>query len=190
MALVLASQSVRRRELMALVAADFVLDEAAVDETATRGLPPVCLARELARQKACAVAARRPRDVVIGCDTVVELEGRPLGKPQNPAAARAMLAALSGRRHWVHTGLCVAAENKAPDSFSETTAVNFAPLPAGEIEAYIATDEPYDKAGGYGIQGWAARYVLRVEGCYYNVMGLPVARLYHRLLALGLFPGR
>lgn len=185
MALVLASHSPRRRELMALITLDFAMDEADVDEESIRAATPCDLAVTLARLKALDVAARRPGDVVIGCDTVVEANGATLGKPHDEADAKQMLERLSGGRHHVHTGVYIVRPGQPqPCLFSATTHVDFAPVSAEAIAAYAKTDEPYDKAGGYGIQGWAARYVTRVEGCYYNVMGLPVAALYQKLLEL------
>lgn len=188
--MVLASKSPRRRQLMALVTPDFVVDDAAVDETTAGSCEPAVLAASLAQLKARAMLSHRPDDIIIGCDTVVELDGKPIGKPDGPTQATQMLQAMSGRRHLVHTGVCILVPGMAqPEGFTETTAVYFAQLPGPAIESYVATPEPYDKAGGYGIQGWAARYVTRIEGCYYNVMGLPVAHLFHRLAALGVLPG-
>lgn len=187
MPLVLASQSPRRRQLMALITPDFSVDEANIDETAPAG-PPAEQAVCLAVQKAACVAARRSQDTVIGCDTVVELAGKTLGKPADAAEAAAMLRALSAERHQVHTGVAVFLPGAAQPAvrYVETTDVWFAPLSRQEVDAYVKTDEPYDKAGGYGVQGWAARYVERIEGCYYNVMGLPVASLFGHLRRLGL----
>lgn len=181
MALVLASQSPRRRELMRLITEDFVVDAADIDEEAVQAATPEELAGNLAAAKALAVKGRR-EDTIIGCDTVVELDGAVLGKPRGEAEAARMLNALSGREHLVHTGLCVLGPG-AGGRHVETTKVVFAPIPAAAIHAVIQTDEPYDKAGGYGIQGWAARFIPRIEGCYYNVMGLPVAALWQLLNA-------
>ena len=190
MPLVLASQSPRRRELMALVTPDFIVDAADIDEDGLTAFSPVALAQMLAQAKAAAVAARREADTILGCDTVVEAGGELLGKPAGFDDAVRMLQSLSGRRHLVHTGVCIIppGELEPAATFAETTAVWFAPLPEDEIAAYARTAEPYDKAGGYGIQGWAARYITRVEGCFYNVMGLPVAALYRHLRAEGLLP--
>lgn len=184
MALVLASQSPRRRELMRLVTPDFVVDVADVDESGPAAAGPAQLAGRLARAKAEAVFARRPYDTIIGCDTVVALDEAVLGKPRDAAEAVRMLEALSGRDHLVHTGLCLLGPGRRAHDLVETTRVTFSPIPRGEIEAVAATDEPYDKAGGYGIQGWAARFIPAIEGCYYNVMGLPVAALWRALARL------
>lgn len=184
--LLLASQSPRRRELMALVTPDFQVAGAGVDEGAVAGSSPADLAGKLAQAKARAAAAQHAGCVVIGCDTVVELGGKTLGKPRNADEAADMLKRMAGRQHQVHTGVCVYVPGGRQLQFVETTTVFFSAIPGEEIAAYVKTPEPYDKAGGYGIQGWAARFVTRVEGCYYNVMGLPVAALYRLLVQNGL----
>lgn len=184
--LLLASKSPRRRELLALITPHFEVEETHFDEAGMQENTPLLLAGRLGAEKAKVAFARRPQDVVIGCDTVVELQGRALGKPRSRLQAVEMLQALSGEMHQVHTGVCVFAPGTLePLSFTETTEVYFSSIPKEEIEAYVDTDEPYDKAGGYGIQGWAARFVPRINGCYYNVMGLPVPALYQRLHQMG-----
>lgn len=184
MALVLASQSPRRKELLGLITSDFVVDATPVAEEEVTGLLGPDLARELARQKAAGVFARRQEDIVIGCDTIVQAGARLLGKPHSPQEAAEMMQLLSGDSHQVHTGVCifVPGQSGPADWFCETTTIWMDEIPTEEIQHYITTREPYDKAGGYGIQGWAARFVSRIEGCYYNVMGLPVAHLYRSLL--------
>lgn len=186
MALVLASKSPRRRELIALVSPGFLIDTAHLDEAAlATGTPPEA-ALAVGTAKAGMVFARRSSDVVVGCDTVVEVDGDALGKPRSREEAVAMLGRLSGRQHLVHTGVGICRPGaSAPDTFVETTVVNFSPIPPDEIAAYAATAEPYDKAGGYGVQGWAARYITGVTGDFFNVMGLPVAALYRRLRRMG-----
>lgn len=181
--LILASGSPRRRELLQLVTPRFEVVASEVDERAVSAPTPQALVAALAEAKARAVAALRPADVVLGCDTVVDLDGRVLGKPADRAEAEAMLRAYSGRWHYVRTGVCAVKDGQA-HGFVETSKVFFAPLEEDEIAAYAATDEPYDKAGAYAIQGGAARLVTRVEGCYFNVMGLPVAALYRLLRQL------
>lgn len=176
MALVLASKSPRRRQLMALVAPNFLVTQADIAEDAGNNILAAKTALHIARQKAQNAALQHPQDIVIGCDTVVEINGMAVGKPHGKQQAIEMLKLLRATRHWVHTGVCVMAPNRQ-HSFCETTAVDFAYMPDEEIKAYAETSEPYDKAGAYGVQGWAARYITRIEGCYYNVMGLPVARL-------------
>lgn len=185
MRLILASQSPRRRELMALVTPDFAcktapVNEAAVDAALPADMPPAGRVLALAEAKAGAVFATSLGRAVVGCDTVVELAGRALGKPADEAEARAMLQSLAGRRHLVHTGIYIQAPGKKGEHV-ETTAVDFAEIPEEELDLYIKTSEPYDKAGGYGVQGWAARFIPRIEGCYYNVMGLPVSALWRLL---------
>lgn len=180
MKIVLASGSPRRRELMALITPEFEVITSEFDEAALTAPTPCDLARALAAGKCRAVAQSCPQALVIGCDTVVDFNGRVFGKPAGRQEARAMLTALSGADHYVHTGVCLKrGENETV--FSATTRVRFYPLSAQQIEDYIATDEPYDKAGAYGIQGPAAVFCEEIQGCYYNVMGLPVAKLARAL---------
>ncbi len=183
MALVLASKSPRRQELMHFVAHCFEIDVSGFDESKVTETCPSKLAIVLAEEKAKEVFARRPRDIVIGCDTVVEVNGSSLGKPKNTMQATEMLNALQNKAHKVHTGvsICTPGQKEPVCSFIETTTVYFGAISKEEISEYVKTKEAYDKAGGYGVQGWAARYIYRIEGCYYNVMGLPVASLYHHL---------
>lgn len=189
MALILASASPRRRELLALITPDFTVRTAPVDESAFTEPTPAALAGRLAYEKCRAAAALWPGDCVLGADTVVDAGGQVLGKPRDTGDARRMLRLLSGRRHLVHTGVCVACGGGFYRR-TVTSAVEFAPLTDAEIERYIATDEPYDKAGAYGIQGGAAIFVRRIEGCYYNIMGLPVRDVYELLSACGGLPLR
>lgn len=179
MALILASASPRRQELLALLGRPFRVVPTDVDERAVHAASPALLAGELARAK-CQAAMAEPGDTVIGCDTVVDVDGQVLGKPKDRADAVRMMQLLSGRWHQVHTGVAVR-RNGVFLTHTETTRVHFAALTAQEIEQYADTREPYDKAGGYGIQGWAARFVKGVDGCYFNVVGLPVHRLYRML---------
>ncbi|MGD9559780.1 MAG: nucleoside triphosphate pyrophosphatase [Oscillospiraceae bacterium] len=185
MALVLASKSPRRRALFSHITPHFVVAEAGVDEGSLFEVAPALFAQQLASQKATEVFLQRGKDVVVGCDTVVEIAGEVLGKPKDRADAARMIGLLSGKKHRVHTGVSICLPGHEEQRFTETTAVYFAPVPQQEVQAYVRTEEPYDKAGAYGIQGWAARYVTRIEGCFYNVMGLPVATLYHTLHTLG-----
>jgi len=183
--LILASSSPRRQELLRLITPHFTVLAADFDERALSAPTPRALVEKLATGKAQAVAASHPDAVIIGCDTVVDLDGAVLGKPASPAEAKAMLRALSGRWHYAHTGVCVL-QNGTAHNFVETTKVFFATLTDDEIDTYLATGEAYDKAGGYGIQGAAAKFVTHIDGCFFNVMGLPVARLYAQLQTLGL----
>jgi septum formation protein len=146
-------------------------------------------AQRLARDKARAVFARHPESAVLGADTVVVVDEHLLEKPSGQADAARMLRLLSGRTHQVITGVCLV----APDfeqSEAEITQVIFSPLSEGEIAAYVASGEPLDKAGAYAIQGMASRWVERIEGCYFNVVGLPVPRVYRMLRAAEVATGR
>lgn len=182
MALILASASPRRSELLARITPHFTVQASDFDESAVSAPTPRETALALARGKCLAVAALHPQDLVVGCDTVVECAGQVFGKPRDTADARRMLMALSGADHFVHTGVALAGPGLADaQCFVATTRVRFFPLTQEQIEAYIATPEPYDKAGGYGIQGAAALFCEEIEGDYYNIMGLPVSRLARAL---------
>lgn len=182
--LILASGSPRRQELLHLITSDFSVFTSDVEERAITAPSAKALVQKLAQAKAAAVAAAHPQAVVIGCDTVVDLDGEVLGKPADREEARCMMQSLSGRKHFVHTGVCLIGGGRE-DCFVESSEVTFAPLTEQEIEAYISTDEPYDKAGGYGIQGGAAKFCTGISGCYFNIMGLPVSALYRHLSAFG-----
>ncbi len=181
--LVLASASPRRRELLTLLGLTFDVAPADVDETWRNGEAPEVHAERLAREKAAAV----PRDgaVVVGADTIVVVDGDILGKPADAAEARAMLARLGGRGHVVHTAIAVAYRGRVASGVVSTK-VWFRPLDAAAIAAYVATGEPMDKAGAYGIQGYGAVIVDRIEGDYFTVMGLGLARLMDLLREVGL----
>lgn len=180
MRLILASASPRRRELLTQAGYAFSVAAADVDETPRHGESPAAYVQRLAEEKAAAVLARHSGDglalIVLGADTTVVLDGEILAKPDDAAHARAMLRRLSGRVHQVLTGIAVATGAGIRSGF-ETTSVTFAEIPAAELEFYCATAEPMDKAGAYGIQGYAARWIPRIEGDYFNVMGLPIARV-------------
>lgn len=179
MELILASQSPRRRELLGLFRLPFVVRVADIDEAMN---PDACACDEVARvsrEKALAVA-RKPEDVVIAADTIVVCNGQILGKPKDTAQAEEMLSLLSGRDHQVMTGVTVV-RGEAILSKTEVTDIHFRDLSREEIAAYVATGEPMDKAGAYGIQGGAALFVEGIAGDYYNVVGLPVCRLQQML---------
>jgi len=187
MAVILASASPRRRELMKLIMDGFDTANADVDEREIErrceGLGPAATAMELARAKAAAVKAG-DGDIVIGADTSVVLDGKILGKPEDRDDARRMLTGLSGRVHSVITGVCIIKDGQEK-TFYEETFVEFNPLDDFQtdlIERYISSDEPYDKAGAYGIQGGGALLVKKIEGDYFNVVGLPVAGLAREIL--------
>ena len=175
MQLILASASPRRKELMGLFHIPFVIRAADIDETMDPGKPPYNEVARVSRCKALAVP-REPDDVVVAADTIVVCQGRVLGKPHSPEEAAAMLRLLSGREHQVMTGCTVLRGDRA-ETFTEVTDLTFRELTDGEIRAYVASGEPMDKAGAYGIQGGAARFCPGIRGDYYNVMGLPVCRL-------------
>ncbi|HXL20942.1 MAG TPA: Maf family protein [Candidatus Dormibacteraeota bacterium] len=187
MKLILASASPRRAEILRTAGFAFTVLSSAVDETPYPEESPHDHVQRLAAAKAELVAARAVGPaIVIAADTVVTLEGKILGKPRSTEDARRMLEQLSGRTHSVLTGVALI---RLPDaesrSFVESTLVHFAQLSDDEIVHYLATAEPYDKAGAYAIQGRAARYIPRIEGCYFNVVGLPLARLTRALAELG-----
>ena len=177
---ILASKSPRRQELIGYILSDFTVIVSDVEEILPDGIAPEDVAAYLAQIKARAVASQYPDDVVIGADTVVILDGEVLGKPRDKDDAFRMLRALSGKTHTVITG-CAISQNGEETSFSDVTRVEFYPLSDREILDYIATGEPFDKAGAYGIQGRGSVLVKRIEGDFFNVMGLPVARLKREL---------
>ena len=184
MNLILASQSPRRRELLGLTGLDFVVRVADIDETMDPGKAPFDEVARVSRMKAMAVS-RDQGDVVIAADTIVVCGGQVLGKPRDEEDAFRILSLLSGRSHEVMTGMTVLTDDEII-THTEVTKIHFRDLLPGEIRAYIASGEPMDKAGAYGIQGGAALFADQMEGDYYNVMGLPVCRLAMILRSLGL----
>ncbi len=178
--LILASASPRRAELLRNAGISFSIDPADVPELPRAGERPIDYARRWAREKALAVFARHPADIVLGADTVVVVEEHLLEKPGDTNDAARMLRLLSGRTHDVITGVCVVAPGFERLE-AETTQVTFTEMSEEEIAAYIGTGEPMDKAGAYGIQGIASRWVTTIAGDYFNVVGLPVARVYRLL---------
>ena len=178
--LVLASASPRRQELLRAAGISFVVQPANVDETPLAGEAARDCAERLAREKALAVWRLRPRDLVLGADTVVAVDDAILGKPVDGEDAARMLRLVSGRVHRVITGVCLAGPGEARCG-SETTLVTVNGLTEEEIDGYVATGEPMDKAGAYAIQGRASRWIPRIEGDYSNVVGLPVALVYRML---------
>lgn len=179
MQLILASQSPRRQQLLQLLRVNFTVKPADIDEAMDPTLPPQQEVARVSRLKAEATP-RNPGDVVIAADTIVVLGNRVLGKPTDKADAITMLQALSGRDHQVMTGITVLRDGDAI-THTEITDVHFRPLTEDEILSYVETGEPMDKAGSYGIQGYAAPFVEGIRGDYYNVMGLPVCRLQQML---------
>jgi septum formation protein len=186
--LVLASQSPRRRELLGCAGIPFVVRPAIVDEARIGEEDPGEHVCRLAREKAQAVACA-PGEIVLGADTVVAIDGDVLGKPSDPEDAARMLRRLSGRTHEVVTGICLRTSNRLILD-KESTRVRFVRLSEEEIAAYAASGEPMDKAGAYAIQGRASRFVDRIEGCYFNVVGLPVSLVWRHLKELAALPAR
>lgn len=182
--LILASASPRRRELLAQAGLAFEVVPSGWEESAPAGFSPQQRVQALARGKAQDVARLHPQDVVIGADTLVFLDGEPLGKPHSQKEAADMLARLSGRTHQVMTGVCILAPGGKEICFAAETEVTFYPLGEEEIAAYIATGEPMDKAGAYGIQGRGAVLVRSICGDYNNVVGLPLAETVRALREL------
>jgi len=175
MQLILASASPRRKELLGLFHIPFTIRVADIDETMDNTKSPYDEVGRVSALKALAIP-READDVVIAADTIVVCEGKVLGKPHSKAEAMEMLSLLSGRDHQVMTG-CTVLKNNRCETFTEVTDLHFRTLSQKEIENYVATGEPMDKAGSYGIQGGAALFCERMVGDYYNVMGLPVCRL-------------
>ena len=178
--LVLASASPRRQELLRSAGICFEVQAAHIDEAPLPGESAKSCAERLAREKAQAVAKEHPRDVVLGADTVVVVDGQILGKPMDAADAVRMLRMLSSREHQVITGVCAVANGESSVA-SETTTVAMSEISEKEIADYVATGEPMDKAGAYAIQGVASRWIPRIEGDYSNVVGLPVALVWRML---------
>ena len=188
--MILASQSPRRRELLALISPEFRVIPAQGEEFLPEKITPEDAVLLLSRQKAEEISRRiypvcdTVPETIIAADTVVAIDGEILGKPRSREHAAQMLRKLSGREHSVYTGVTVISGAQSV-SFAEKTVVEFFPLTEEEIAGYIATGEPMDKAGAYGIQGRGALLVKRIDGDYYNVMGLPVGELYQRLKSMG-----
>lgn len=179
--LILASQSPRRAELLRNAGIAFEARPADVDETLRAGEEPIRYVKRLAQEKALAVLENSADGaVVLGADTTVVMDGECLGKPLDEDDAQQMLRRLSGRTHQVITGVCVAWRDGGLarcEVEAEVTEVEFAAMSSADIAAYVASGEPMDKAGAYAIQGRASRWVPRIRGCYFNVVGLPVARV-------------
>lgn len=184
LSVILASQSPRRRELLTLAGIPHLVQPADLDERYMPGETPRAHAERLAREKASKVGVANPEAVVIGSDTIVVVDGDVLGKPRDKTHAAHMLARLAGRSHIVMTAVAVRWRGREVSAIEEV-GVTFHPMSADEIEAYIATGEPMDKAGAYGIQGFGATIVQRVDGDYFAVMGLPLQLMVYLLRQLG-----
>ncbi len=177
---VLASQSPRRRELLRFLFPDFLVRPADIDEAIPTGVDPFLAAELIASKKADAISSS---GLVIACDTVVIIGGEILGKPHDEADARCMLEKLSGATHDVVSGVALRYKGEKR-SFSQRTSVTFCPMTDSDICAYLATGEPFDKAGAYGIQGYGALFVEKIDGDFFNVVGLPIARLRTEIISL------
>ncbi len=185
MEIILASESLRRKELMEMMGFHFRVVVSNIDETVDSDLPVHEYVRALARRKAESVATVYPDACVIGCDTVVFLDGRIMGKPHTAKRAAEYLRALQGRTHAVYSGIAVVAEGRCDVRFDRTE-VTFAPMSEKEIKWYVSVGNPFDKAGAYGIQGPAGLFVEKIDGNYFNVVGLPVPLLYKMLKENGI----
>jgi septum formation protein len=180
----LASSSPRRRELLTMIGIAHEVIPAGIDESYLPGEVPLAHAERLAREKAASVAARHPDAIVVGADTIVVIDNMVLGKPKDSVDAARMLRVLSGRTHTVFTAVAVQ-RDACIESGVEAVAVTFRHLSNAEIESYIGTGEPMDKAGAYGIQGFGATIVERIDGDFFAVMGLPLGRMVQLLKSIG-----
>jgi len=185
-ALVLASASPARLATLRAAGLDPAVVVSGVDESAVTSADPALLAAELATLKARAVAGRVPGSLVVGCDSVLSLDGAAHGKPVDAEEARSRWRAMRGRSGVLHTGHCLLAPDGREVVRGAATTVHFADLTDAEIDAYVATREPMDKAGSYGIQGYGATIVERIDGDYFAVMGLPLVRLTRLLARVGI----
>jgi septum formation protein len=180
--LILASASPRRHELLLAAGIPHEVRPASIPEQILPGESPVQFVQRLAAEKASAILCN-PGNVVLGADTIVCIEDQVLGKPADGRDACRMLRLLSGREHWVHTGICLrSADSQISDVAS--TRVRFAELTGLEIDEYVRSGEPSDKAGAYAIQGLASKFIVSIHGCYHNVVGLPVSVVYYHLRTL------
>lgn len=178
--LILASASPRRHEILEAAGIAHIVRSASIDETRLENEPPQDFVRRLAENKARAAGRVAAGDVALGADTVVAIGSHVFGKPSGADDAARMLRELSGRDHWVYTGICLLSENKQVSDVA-VTRVSFLELDEREITEYTRSGEPSDKAGAYAIQGLASKFIAGVEGCYHNVVGLPVSLVYRHL---------
>ena len=180
---ILASQSPRRADLLKFIIKDFTIQVSESEEIIDPRLNSQQLVMELAKEKALEVSLNNKDAYVLGFDTLVILDGQPLGKPKDKKDAFNMLKSLSGRSHLVVTG-CAIIKGDYVDKFSDEAVVTFNKVTDEEINEYLETGEPFDKAGAYGIQGYGARYIKEIKGDYYSVMGMPLQKLYNKLRRL------
>jgi len=183
--IILASKSPRRKELLNQIGVEFSVQHSSVKEDFSLKLEPVAFTKHWAREKARAVAKSHPDSLVVGADTIVVLEGKILGKPIDEKESFVMLKSLSGNTHEVITGVSIYCEKYEVDqTFNECTIVSFNTLSDSDINYYIKTYNPFDKAGSYGIQDWFSVNVHQIKGCFYNVMGFPLAAFYRHYRAI------
>lgn len=180
MKFILASSSPRRKELLKFLSIDFEIDSSDIEEVIDESISNEDLVMSLAFQKAEDVSKRHKGKYILGFDTLVILEGKPLGKPKDRDDAFKMLKALSNKKHLVLTG-CAIVKDDYKDLFFDYAEVIFNEMSDQEINEYLDTDEPFDKAGAYGIQGYGAKYIRYIKGDYYSVMGMPIQKLYNKI---------
>lgn len=178
--IILASRSPRRSELLELARIPFVCEPSDIEEVMDESLPLLKRIEQLAYQKALPIFKKHPDDVVLGADSIVYIDGEVIGKPKDEKDARRILHKLSGRAHQVTTGVAILTKDKV-ETFSQTSDVVFYELEEAEIDDYIQSDEWQGKAGGYAIQGYACRFIKEIKGDYSNIVGLPIAMVYHCL---------
>ena len=185
---ILASGSPRRKQLLNQIGLEFTVIPSDVDEDFTLDLPPEAFTEHWAREKAKSVAKIHPDSLIVGADTIVVLDGNILGKPKDKKDSFNMLQSLSGKTHEVITGVSfISLEQEVDHTFNEKTFVSFNTLSDRDINSYIDIYNPLDKAGSYGIQDWFSVHIHRVEGCYYNVMGLPLSSFYSYFKSVSAF---
>ena len=189
MPVILASASPRRKEILSMLGLTFTVEVSKTEENTVQ-TDPEKIVMDLAAQKAAAVANHHIKEncLIIGSDTIVWLDGKVLGKPAGEEEAKAMLKSLSGKTHTVYTGVCIIKcenGNMTKTCFADSAGVTFAEMGKQEIDWYVSTGEPSDKAGAYAVQGLGARFVKGISGDFYTVMGLPMAKLYKELRAIG-----
>ena len=185
---ILASGSPRRKQLLNQIGLEFMVIPSDVDEDFTLDLPPEAFTEHWAREKAKSVAKIHPDSLIVGADTIVVLDGNILGKPKDKKDSFNMLQSLSGKTHEVITGVSfISLEQELDHTFNERTFVSFNTLSDRDINSYIDIYNPLDKAGSYGIQDWFSVHIHRVEGCYYNVMGLPLSSFYSYFKSVSAF---
>ena len=185
---ILASGSPRRKQLLNQIGLEFMVIPSDVDEDFTLDLPPEAFTEHWAREKAKSVAKIHPDSLIVGADTIVVLDGNILGKPKDKKDSFNMLQSLSGKTHEVITGVSfISLEQELDHTFNERTLVSFNTLSDRDINSYIDIYNPLDKAGSYGIQDWFSVHIHRVEGCYYNVMGLPLSSFYSYFKSVSAF---